>query len=105
MCMPDGTCRSTGLRGLGAYHVLATGAFWNGIILALLVLGQCGMNVFTGAASSTATRIGYAVGSIMLLCAFAAGYLFAPEFDRSDKRQEDGTKTRLREHQREPQKW
>jgi hypothetical protein len=79
VCAGDGTCASVGLRGTGAYRVLAEGAFWSALLLALLVIAQAGMSVFSGAASTLASAIGYAIGSITLLCAFGAGYLFAPD--------------------------
>lgn len=74
-----GSCESLDFAGFGMYRVLALGAFYSGVLLGLLVLVQCGMSVFTGAASAIASRIGYTIGSITFLCAFGAGYLFTPD--------------------------
>jgi len=79
ICVAGGTCHTVGLRGMGVYRVLAEGAFWTALLLALLVLAQSGMHVFGGAASQLATRIGYVIGSITFVCAFGAGYVFAPD--------------------------
>src|SRR5690606_25601709 len=74
-----GACHELGLAGMGMYRALAAAAFWSGLLLALLVLAQSGMTLFTGAASAIASRIGFVIGSVTFLCAFGAGYLFAPE--------------------------
>ena len=77
-----GTCESVSLGRLtGAYPTLATIAFWGALPLALLVLGQCAAKLLAGGASQLVGKLGYLLGSVVFLSAFAAAYLFGPEPD------------------------
>ena len=78
----DAGCKMIRLSAMsGLYPIVAGIAFWCGLPLALLVLGQLGAKMITGSATVLASKLGYVVAAVVFLCAFGAGYLFAPETD------------------------
>src|SRR5688572_9785642 len=82
VCVDDQGCRTISLNAMhGFYPPIGAAAFWCGLALALLVLGQCGAKMITGSATVVASKLGYVLASIVFLCGFGAGYLFAPETD------------------------
>ncbi|HEX5060651.1 MAG TPA: hypothetical protein VFV99_14885 [Kofleriaceae bacterium] len=82
MCAPSEACKTIDLASMqGLYPVSAIAAFWGALALGLLVIGQCFARVLAGSASVSASRLGYVLASAVFLCAFGAGYLFAPETD------------------------
>src|SRR5690606_31780878 len=77
-CSP--TCVSVPLSQFkGAYPTLGALAFWGSVPLLLVVGAQVGARLLVGLGYPVLARAGYAFGAIVMLSAFGAGYLFAPE--------------------------
>jgi hypothetical protein len=80
VCDPSGVCGSVPLSKLkGFYSSCAQTSFWGSLLFGGLVAFQVGTRILSGFASERFTRIGYALGTLMLSTVFAAGYLFQPE--------------------------
>ena len=63
----------------GVYPTLAAITFFGSLGFGLLVLYQAGSRLLGGFSNESLTRGGHAVGSLMIVATFGAGYLFAPD--------------------------
>jgi hypothetical protein len=74
ICALDEGCKTVGLAAMsGNYPIVGAAAFWCGVPLALLVIGQCGAKMITGTATPLASKLGYLLAAVTFLCAFGAG--------------------------------
>ena len=63
----------------GMYGPLSTVTFWASLLFALLVIYQVGSKLFAGFANEAITKGAHALGSLVVLAAVGAGYLFGPD--------------------------
>lgn len=66
------------IRG-SVYPTLASITFFGSLVFAAIVLYQAASRLFAGFANETISTAGHVLGAIVILCAFGAGYLFAPD--------------------------
>src|SRR5678816_1513822 len=76
-CSPLGPCAVVPMSMVqGSYPTAATVAFWSSLGFALVVLYQAGSRVLSGYANETLSKVAHVIGSIAILTAVGAGYLF-----------------------------
>ena len=75
---PCGVVPMSAIDG-GMYGPLSTVTFWGSLVFALAVIYQVGSKLFAGSANETITKGAYALGSLVVLSAVGAGYLFGPD--------------------------
>lgn len=63
----------------GLYTPLAQTAFWGSLLFVCIVAYQAGTKLLSGFVNETVSRAGYMIGSLVVLAAFGAGYLFGPD--------------------------
>jgi hypothetical protein len=81
-CSPLGPCAVVPMSMVqGSYPTAATVAFWSSLGFALVVLYQAGSRVLSGYANETLSKVAHVIGSIAILTAVGAGYLFGPDLE------------------------
>jgi hypothetical protein len=66
------------------YPTLATITFWGSLVFALLLIYQVGSRVFGGVASESISKAAHGLGTLVVLTAVGAGYVFGPDLEPAE---------------------